>query len=145
MGTTGNGVPTLITAVGTSFPYLFELKQSTGRILRSCGQWRRNPKLLICRILHLQWAQFWSLKQMPKGVFDILCKSLWNRLAQRFPNFSWSGPTWVYLGHLATHWMKWVLKIASWIMNCGQNIPIYGQRLEISIFKTVIWNLGKSS
>jgi len=37
-------------------------------------------------------------------------------LLQGFPNCSGSGPTWEYLSHLATHWMKWVLKIPSWTM-----------------------------
>ena len=40
MGTTGNGVPTLILAVGMPFPCKFEFLQSIGRIQRFSGQWR---------------------------------------------------------------------------------------------------------
>jgi len=42
MGTTGNGISTLILAVGTPFLYLFEFQQSTEWIQIFCGQWRRK-------------------------------------------------------------------------------------------------------
>lgn len=53
----------------------------------------------------------------------------------RFTNFSGRRPTWEYFGHLVTHWMKWVKKIAWWIV--VKIMPIYGQCLEISTFKIV--------
>ena len=83
----------------------------------------------------------WYFYQPPQSFTSYEVRG--NSITQRFPYFSWSWPTWKYLGHLATHWMKWVLKIASWILSCSQNMPIYGQRLEISIFKTVNLNLGE--
>jgi len=52
--------------------------------------------------------------ELMKKIIVILARG--KGLTQRFRNFFESGPTCEYLGNLATHWMKWVQKIASWIV-----------------------------